>query len=42
MDSTETFVEILNQMNNSNIKVEFIDMGIPKEIVNSVQSLTLR
>lgn len=30
MDSTETFVEILNQMHNGNIKVELIDKGIRK------------
>lgn len=38
--STETFVEIHNQMQNANIKTELIDIGIPKEIANSVKSLT--
>lgn len=40
IDSTETFVEIYNQMHIANIKTELIDIGIPREIVNSVQSLT--
>lgn len=40
IDSTETFVEIHNQIHNTNIKTELIDLGIPKEIVNSTKSLT--